>query len=108
MPHSQPIMPAGVNAFLKNIVKAYNKHEAKWARWEGREPEFLPHISAHILRHTGCTRMGEHAVDPKVLQYVMGHADFSTTMNIYNHIAEMRRVRAELEKMNDRENTKME
>ena len=35
---------------------------------EKREPELMP----HILRHTGCTRLGENNVNPKVMQYVMG------------------------------------
>ena len=27
--HGRPIMPAGVNSFLKNIVNAYDKRESK-------------------------------------------------------------------------------
>ena len=54
----------------------------------------------HILRHTGCTRLGENNVNPKVMQYVMGHSDAQITMNIYNHIAEMSHVENEMSKMN--------
>ncbi len=54
----------------------------------------------HILRHTGCTRLGENNVNPKVMQYVMGHSDAKITMNIYNHIAEMAHVENEMSKMN--------
>ena len=54
----------------------------------------------HILRHTGCTRLGENNVNPKVMQYVMGHSDAKITMNIYNHIAEMSHVENEMSKMN--------
>ena len=32
----------------------------------------MPPISSHTLRHTGCTRLGENNVNPKVMQYVMG------------------------------------
>ena len=71
--HGRPIMTAGVNSFLKNIVNAYNKKETILAANEKREPELMPHISSHILRHTGCTRLGENNVNPKVMQYVMGH-----------------------------------
>ena len=70
--HGRPIMPAGVNSFLKNIVNAYNKKESKLAEEEKREPELMPPISSHTLRHTGCTRLGENNVNPKVMQYVMG------------------------------------
>ena len=70
--HGRPIMPAGVNSFLKNIVNAYNKKEGKLAEEEKREPELMPPISSHTLRHTGCTRLGENNVNPKVMQYVIG------------------------------------
>lgn len=36
-----------------------------------REPELMPPISSHTLRHTGCIRLGENNVNPKVMQYVM-------------------------------------
>ena len=42
---------------LYNIVDAYNKQEASKAKKEHRKPEMMPRISAHILRHTGCTRI---------------------------------------------------
>lgn len=45
--HGRPIMPAGVNSFLKNIVNAYNKKETALVAKENREPELMPHISAH-------------------------------------------------------------
>ena len=64
--HGRSIMPAGVNSFLKNIVNAYNKKESKLAEEEKREPELMPPISSHTLRHTGCTRLGENNVNPKV------------------------------------------
>ena len=90
--HGRPIMPAGVNSFLENIVNAYNKKESKLAEEEKRGPELMPPISSHTLRHTGCTRLGENNVNPKVMQYVMGcwmsgGHPFSTT------VAERRTVR---------------
>ena len=98
--HGRPIMPAGVNSFLKNIVNAYNKKESKLAEEENREPELMTPISSHTLRHTGCTRLGENNVNPKVMQYVMGHSDAQITMNVYNHIAEKSHVENEMSKMN--------
>lgn len=32
------------------------------------EPELLPNISTHILRHTACTRMAEKGINPPTLQ----------------------------------------
>ena len=37
-----------------------------------RELNLMPPSSSHTLRHTGCTRLGENNVNPKVMQYVMG------------------------------------
>ena len=94
-----PLAPNAVNNILYNIVKAYNKKEQEHAKSERRKPELLPKISAHILRHTGCTRMAESGMDPKVLQYIMGHADFTVTMNVYNHISGLERVKKEVERI---------
>ena len=43
------------------------------------EPVLLPPLSCHILRHTFTTRLCEAGVNVKVIQDVLGHADFSTT-----------------------------
>ena len=59
----------------------------------------MPPISSHTLRHTGCTRLGENNVNPKVMQYVMGHSDAQITMNVYNHIAEKSHVENEMSKI---------
>lgn len=41
-----------------------------------KEIFFVPYLTRpHTLRHTGCTRLGENNVNPKVMQYVMGHSD---------------------------------
>ena len=45
-------------------------------------------------------RLGENNVNPKVMQYVMGHSDAQITMNVYNHIAEKSHVENEMSKMN--------
>lgn len=88
--NKNPMMPSAVNNLLLNIVNKYNNTKNK-------EIE-LPHISAHNLRHTGCTRMAEAGIDPKVLQYIMGHSKISVTMEIYNHIS-LERNRKEMDKL---------
>lgn len=65
-----------------------------------RELNLMPPSSSHTLRHTGCTRLGENNVNPKVMQYVMGHSDAQITMNVYNYIAEKSHVENEMSKMN--------
>ena len=47
------------------------------------EPVLLPHFSCHNLRHTFATRLCASGIHLKVIQDVLGHADVSTTMNIY-------------------------
>lgn len=89
-----------VNEILKFIVGAYNKNELLKAAADDREPDLLPHITAHVLRHTGCTRMAENGIDIKVLQEIMGHSDISVTMNIYNHV-DFDRIHAEADKIQD-------
>ena len=46
-------------------------------------------------------RMAESGMDPKVLQYIMGHADFSVTMNVYNHISGLDRIKKEVERIEE-------
>ena len=48
----------------------------------------IPHFSAHVLRHTFCTRVCENESNIKVIQELMGHSDVSTTMNIYAEATE--------------------
>ncbi len=82
----KPYAVNAVNFALDHIVKAYNKMEGAQAAKEHRQPEPLPHISAHILRHTACTRLAESGLEPKVLQYIMGHANVSVTLDVYTHL----------------------
>ena len=77
------ISPGSVNRALTNITEAYNAQETRAAREENREPVLIPHFSAHNLRHTFCTRLCENESNLKVIQSVMGHADITTTMDIY-------------------------
>ncbi|NSD33921.1 MULTISPECIES: tyrosine-type recombinase/integrase, partial [Clostridia] len=36
-------------------------------------------------RHTFCTRLASKNMNPKDLQYIMGHSNISITMNWYAH-----------------------
>lgn len=45
----------------------------------------LPEIRPHILRHTFCTRKAEAGMNPKALQYLMGHSSIDMTLNLYAH-----------------------
>lgn len=46
----------------------------------------LPKITPHVCRHTFCSNMAKSGMNPKTLQYIMGHADISVTLNTYTHL----------------------
>lgn len=77
--------PAFVFDTIQNIVTDYNRDEYTLSRKEKRDPHYLPKISAHILRHTFCTRMCENESNLKIIQDVMGHKNIRTTMDVYSH-----------------------
>ena len=77
------LLPSSVNRAIVRISDAYNAEETVRAAREKREPILIPHFSAHHIRHTFATRLCEHESNLKVIQSIMGHADISTTMNIY-------------------------
>ncbi len=46
----------------------------------------LPRITPHVCRHTFCSKMAKSGMNPKTLQYIMGHTDIAVTMNTYTHL----------------------
>ena len=67
----------------------------------------LPLITPHICRHSYCTNMANSGMNPKTLQYLMGHSDVSVTLNIYTHtgyddakkeLARLKEAKRELDK----------
>lgn len=45
-------------------------------------------ITAHQIRHGYATALFEAGVEPKIAQQLLGHAQISTTMDIYTHVRE--------------------
>ena len=86
--HHTVYSAAAVNNAIHRAVSAYNKKETARAMKEDREALLLPDFSAHNLRHTFCTRFCENETNLKVIQDIMGHADISTTMDIYAEATE--------------------
>ena len=82
--YGEVMTPHNVNRAIERIYKEYNAQETALAEKENRKPVLIPHFSAHILRHTFCTRFCENETDLKLIQEIMGHADITTTMDIYN------------------------
>ena len=46
----------------------------------------MPCVTPHACRHTFCSKMAKSGMNPKTLQYIMGHADISVTLNTYTHV----------------------
>lgn len=46
----------------------------------------MPNITPHVCRHTYCSNMARSGMNPKTLQYLMGHSDIGVTMNTYTHL----------------------
>lgn len=84
-----PKVAANYENMFRGLVKKYNKcHE-----------EALPKVmTPHTLRHTFCTNLANAGMNPKALQYIMGHSNINMTLNYYAHatpdnaIAEMERL----------------
>lgn len=62
--------------YFQNIREKYNKTYLN--------P--LPCITPHVCRHTYCSNMAKSGMNPKTLQYLMGHSDISVTLNTYTHV----------------------
>ena len=73
-----PMTACYYTSTLRNIVKKYNKYH----------DEPLPKITPHILRHTFCTRLAQKNMNPKNLQYIMGHSSIMITLNLYAHASQ--------------------
>lgn len=83
-----PKVSANYDSMLKGLVKKCNK----------QNKEQLPNITPHILRHTFRTRLANAGMNPKALQYIMGHANITMTLNYYAH-ATYDSAKAEMERL---------
>ena len=60
----------------------------------------MPNITPHVCRHTYCSNQARAGMNPKTLQYLMGHSDIGVTMNVYTHLGleeaadELKRIEA--------------
>ena len=62
--------------YFKHIVDKYNSiYKVQ-----------MPKITPHVCRHTYCSNMAKSGMNPKTLQYLMGHSDISVTLNVYSHV----------------------
>ena len=64
-------------------------------------------MTPHTMRHTFCTRMANAGMNPKALQYIMGHANIVMTLNYYAH-ATFHSAQAEMERLEAKPETTVE
>lgn len=60
----------------------------------------LPKITPHVCRHTYCSNMAKAGMNPKTLQYLMGHSEIGVTLNTYTHLG-LEDAMGELKKMEE-------
>ena len=70
--NGKPLHPDSVTDYLKKFSKRYN----------------LPHINPHAFRHTMASMLYFNGVDSVSISKRLGHAQVSTTANIYAHVME--------------------
>ena len=84
-----PKTAANYEAMFQGLVKKYNKCH--------KEP--LPKVTTpHTMRHTFCTKKANAGMNPKALQYIMGHANIVMTLNYYAH-ANFDSAKAEMDRL---------
>ena len=102
--NDMPMVALHWEKYFRHICEKYNKIYK----------EELPKITPHVCRHTYCSNMAKSGMNPKTLQYLMGHSDISVTMNVYTHIGfddaeeelkrmeDFRKAQTEIEKKNEK------
>ena len=74
--NGMPMVALHWEKYFEHIVEKYNKiFKAE-----------MPKITPHVCRHTFCSNMAKSGMNPKTLQYIMGHSDISVTLNTYSHV----------------------
>lgn len=74
--NDRPMVALHWEHYFKHVLEKYN----------GIYKVQMPEITPHVCRHTFCSNMAKSGMNPKMLQYIMGHSDISVTMNTYTHV----------------------
>lgn len=67
----------------------------------------MPNITPHVCRHTYCSNQAKAGMNPKTLQYLMGHSDIGVTLNAYTHLG-LEDAADELDRLNNLEAARKE
>ena len=74
-----------LNKAIYRITRDCNQEVLDKAKGE-ENIVLLPKFSCHTLRHTFTTRLCEANMNIKMIQEALGHADISTTLDIYANV----------------------
>jgi len=84
-----PKVATNYGNMFRGLAKKYNECHR----------EALPKaMTPHTLRHTFCTNLANAGMNPKALQYIMGHSDITMTLNYYAHVS-FDSAKAEMERL---------
>lgn len=73
--NGNPITAMHIELHMRNMQRKY----------EELFGEYVPHITAHVFRHSFATRMMQKGLDAKTVCYVLGDNDLEIVMNTYTH-----------------------
>lgn len=73
--NEMPMVALHWEKYFQHVVEKYNRIYRVQ----------LPKITPHVCRHTYCSNMAKAGMNPKTLQYLMGHSDIGVTLNTYTH-----------------------
>ena len=74
--NDMPMVALHWEKYMEHIIEKYNKIYRIQ----------MPKVTPHVCRHTFCSNMAKSGMNPKTLQYIMGHSDISVTLNTYTHV----------------------
>ena len=74
--NGMPMVALHWEKYFQHVVEKYN----------GIYKIQMPKITPHVCRHTFCSNMAKSGMNPKTLQYIMGHSDIGVTLNTYTHL----------------------
>ena len=74
--NDKPMVALHWEKYMEHIIEKYNKIYRVQ----------MPKVTPNVCRHTFCSNMAKSGMNPKTLQYIMGHADISVTLNTYTHV----------------------
>lgn len=88
--NGMPMVALHWEKYFQHICQKYNKIYV----------EKMPTVTPHVCRHTYCSHCASAGMNPKHLQYLMGHSDIGVTLNTYTHV-EFDNIQREVNELQD-------